>query len=88
MSDEDKADVFRGLACPLRRGLLMQLGDGEKTATELLKGIDLTQPALSRHLRVLTDTGLVTCRAEGLHRYYSRNIAALKKARAWLQKHT
>jgi DNA-binding transcriptional ArsR family regulator len=66
----------------------MRLGDKEMTATELLEGLELTQPALSRHLRVLSDTGLVTCRSEGLRRYYGRNTAALKKARAWLQKHT
>jgi DNA-binding transcriptional ArsR family regulator len=88
MTEEDKADVFRGLACGLRRELLLRLGDGEKTATELLQGIDLTQPALSRHLRVLLDTDLVTCRAEGLHRYYKRNPATIKRAKQWLQKHT
>ncbi len=88
MSDDDKADVFRGLACPFRRDLLERLGDSEKTATDLLKGVDMTQPALSRHLRVLLDTGLVTCRSEGLRRYYQRNVPALKRARQWLQKNT
>jgi ArsR family transcriptional regulator, arsenate/arsenite/antimonite-responsive transcriptional repressor len=54
-----------------RRQMLLMLREGEKTPTELAKCFDFTLPALSTHLRVLRDAGLVSERKEGQNRIYS-----------------
>jgi DNA-binding transcriptional ArsR family regulator len=84
-SDADRADAFRGLAHPLRRRLISMLGKGERPAGELQAGLNLSQPALSRHLRVLRDTGLVRHRVQGARRFYRVNTPALRKAQRWFQ---
>lgn len=56
-----------------RRQMLLLLKDGEKTPTEMAQSFDFTLPALSTHLRVLRDAGLVTDRKVGQNRYYSVN---------------
>jgi DNA-binding transcriptional ArsR family regulator len=86
MSDSDRADAFRGLAHPLRRKLLGMLVKNEKTASDLLGGLKLSQPALSAHLRVLRDCGLIKHRAQGSRRLYSLNTPNLRKAKQWLGK--
>lgn len=86
LNDADRTDVFRGLAHPLRRKLLGMLGKNERSASELLSGLKLSQPALSIHLRVLRDCGLVKHRAQGNRRYYSLNAQALRRAQQWMGK--
>jgi DNA-binding transcriptional ArsR family regulator len=84
-SEADRADVFRGLAHPVRRKVLATLGKAECSAGELLTGLRMSQPALSGHLKVLRDTGLVRQRVEGHRRFYRVNAPALRKAQRWLQ---
>jgi DNA-binding transcriptional ArsR family regulator len=84
MSDADRADGFRGLAHPVRRRVLMALGKGESTANQLRAGLSLSQPAMSQHLRVLRDTGLVRQRVLGRQRLYRINTSALSKIRRWI----
>jgi len=59
---------FSALADPTRRAILARLALGEATVMELAKPFDMTQPAVSRHLRVLEDAGLIVRRAEGTKR--------------------
>lgn len=84
MTDADRADVFRGLAHPLRRRVLKMLARGERSVSEMLVHLEVTMPALSRHLAVLREAGLVTQRAAGRHLYYRRNNVPLRRARQWL----
>jgi len=84
LSDADRADVFRGLAHPVRRQVLTELRKGESTAGALRTGLKLTQPAMSQHLRILRDTGLITHRVEGRQRLYRVNTTTLKRVRRWL----
>ena len=85
LSDADRADVFRGLAHPTRRRLLRTLGDGEATVGQLLAGLRLTMPALSQHLRVLREAGLVVHRVIGHQRVYRRNVTSMRRACRWLE---
>src|SRR4051794_33278419 len=64
------ADRFAALADPTRRHLLEQLATSDRAVTELMAGLAMSQPAVSQHLRVLRDAGLVTARKDGRHRYY------------------
>jgi DNA-binding transcriptional ArsR family regulator len=60
--------AFSALADPTRRAILAQLANGEATVTELAKPFEMSQPAISQHLKVLEDAGLVVARVEGATR--------------------
>jgi DNA-binding transcriptional ArsR family regulator len=65
----DRLDAaFAALADPTRRAILARLAKGEATVTELAGPFRVTQPAISQHLKVLEDAGLVTSRVEGTKR--------------------
>ncbi|SNS66025.1 DNA-binding transcriptional regulator, ArsR family [Asanoa hainanensis] len=78
-------DVFTALADPTRRALLDLLTSGARPAGDLVAAFPaLTQPAISRHLRVLRDVGLVDVRAEAQRRIYTLRPEALSEVDAWL----
>src|SRR5580658_9554170 len=66
MHDLDVA--FSALADPTRRAILVRLAKGEATVNELAKPFEITQPAISQHLKVLEDAGLIVRRVEGTKR--------------------
>jgi DNA-binding transcriptional ArsR family regulator len=59
---------FAALADPTRRAILARLSLGEASVTELAKPFEMTQPAISQHLKVLEEAGLVVCRIDGTKR--------------------
>ena len=78
-------DVFTAVAEPTRREVLDLLAAREHTAGELVAAFpDLTQPAVSRHLRVLRESHLVDVRAEGTRRVYSLRPDTLAELDRWL----
>ena len=77
-------DRFAALADSTRRHLLEQVAVRDRPVSELLAGLDISQAAVSQHLRVLREAGLVTARKEGRHRYYQLRPAALTELRDWL----
>lgn len=60
--------AFAALADPTRRAILARLASGEATVTELAKPFQMTQPAISQHLKVLEEAGLIEGRVEGTKR--------------------
>jgi len=80
----DIPDVFRAIADPTRRHLLDRLGEGEHTVSELLVPLPMSQPALSKHLRILREAGLVGVRKEGRQRRYRLEAARLQEVARWL----
>jgi DNA-binding transcriptional ArsR family regulator len=60
--------AFAALADPTRRAILARLAQGEATVMELAKPFEMTQPAISQHLKVLEDAGLIVQRVEGTKR--------------------
>ena len=81
-------DVFTVLAEPTRRAVLDLLAEGDRTAGELAAAAPgLTQPAVSRHLRVLREAGLVRVRVAGQHRVYRRDPAPLAEVDAWVDRY-
>lgn len=81
-------DVFAVLAEPTRRAVLDLLADGERTAGDLASAAPgLTQPAVSRHLRVLREAGLVDVRVEGQHRVYRLDARPLTDVELWLARY-
>jgi DNA-binding transcriptional ArsR family regulator len=78
------ADAFMAIADPNRRHILEELRRGPKTVTELASGLPVSRPAVSQHLKVLLDAGLVSAQAEGTRRVYSISNAGFVQLNLWL----
>jgi DNA-binding transcriptional ArsR family regulator len=82
------SSAFGALGDPARRRILELLADGEQAVGALVAALTaehpITQPAVSQHLRVLRDTGLVRVRAEGTRRLYALEPAGIEAASGWL----
>lgn len=76
--------TFRALADPTRRAILSRLAEGETTVTTLTEQSRLTQPAISKHLRVLEDAGLVSRRRDAQRRLCRLEAEPLREATRWL----
>ena len=79
------ATTFAVLAEPTRRRILDLLRERERSVGELVMALDLSQPGVSKHLRVLRAAGLVTVRQDAQRRWYTLNAAPLAEVDAWLQ---
>ncbi|MFM9876690.1 MAG: ArsR/SmtB family transcription factor [Rhodoglobus sp.] len=88
------ADIFDVIADPTRRELLQVLlaryvaadsETGEISVGDLVERLGLSQPTVSKHLRVLRDHGLVTVREDGQHRYYRLEVTPLEKLEDWVR---
>jgi len=78
-----KVDVFHAVADANRRKLLDLLSEGERPVQDLVPHFDITFQAVSQHLHVLAEAGLVTRRKQGRYRYYRAQPAALKGVYDW-----
>ena len=79
-----QADAFTAIADSNRRYLLEELRRGPKTVNELASCLPVSRPAVSQHLKVLLDTGLVSARAEGTRRIYAISNQGFLKLNIWL----
>ncbi len=75
---------FAALAEPSRRRILDLLRDGERPVGELVDALRMSQPGVSKHLRVLREAGLVEVRPDGRRRLYGLRAAPLAEIDAWL----
>jgi DNA-binding transcriptional ArsR family regulator len=78
------ADAFNAVAEPRRREILAALTGGQRSVNELVAALDLPQPLVSKHLRVLREVGIVTVREDGRQRLYRLNGSALRPIYDWV----
>jgi DNA-binding transcriptional ArsR family regulator len=76
--------TFSALSDPTRRGILARLAKSEATVMELAKPFEMTQPAISRHLKVLESAGLIVRRVEGTKRPCRLAAGSLDGIDQWL----
>jgi DNA-binding transcriptional ArsR family regulator len=81
------SDVFNAIAEVGRREILDVLMTGEKAVGAIVDDLSMSQPQVSKHLRVLSEVGLVRCRAEGRRRLYRLEPARLRPLQDWLSKY-
>jgi DNA-binding transcriptional ArsR family regulator len=81
------ADAFNAVAEPRRRQILDLLAGGERPVNDLVDELDLAQPQVSKHLRVLREVGAVEVRGEGRQRLYRLNGRALKPIHDWVKEY-
>ncbi len=80
-------DVFAVLADPTRRRMLDLMRTRERAVGELVQAVGLSQPGVSKHLRVLHEAGLVRARADGKRRLYRIRAAPLRDLDAWVARY-
>ncbi|WP_395022452.1 ArsR/SmtB family transcription factor [Dongia sp.] len=78
--------ALAALADPTRRTVFERLGSGPKPVADLARGLTVSRPAVSQHLKVLKEAGLVSDRTEGTRRIYSIDPKGLGALRAWLDR--
>ncbi len=79
--------VFAALSDATRRGLLTRLIEGESTVGALAEPLQMSLPAVSKHLRVLEDAGLLKRRIAGRTHYITANPKPLREAVNWIERH-
>jgi DNA-binding transcriptional ArsR family regulator len=77
--------AFEVLAEPHRRHILDLLREGERSVNELVAGLGLSQPGVSKHLRILREAGLVEVRADAQRRLYTLRPQPLRELHQWLE---
>ena len=79
-------DPFDALGDPHRRAIVELLRHGERSVREIADELPISRPAVSRHLRLLTDAGLVTAEPRGTRRLYRLHDAGPEAVRAYLER--
>src|SRR3569623_2128280 len=77
------SDAFNAIAEPRRRQILLFLADREYSVNEIVNGLRVDQPSVSKHLRVLRDTGLVRMRSNGRQKLYRTNAEGIRPLHDW-----
>jgi DNA-binding transcriptional ArsR family regulator len=79
-------DPFKALAHPIRRGIVERLGTGPATVGEATKGFGVSKPVISKHLRVLEESGIVVRRIEGRTHRLSLDLDSLGETIDWVDR--
>lgn len=79
--------AFRAISDPSRRAILDLLAEGRRTVNELLAHFSFTQPAMSKHLRLLREAGLVESETDGRQRRYALRAEGLRSVADWVRRH-
>lgn len=87
MTGDQLSAVFGALADPTRRAILARLADGDATVLELAAPFSVSQPAISKHLKVLESAGLITRRRQATARLSHLEPEPLKEASDWLARY-
>ncbi|HTX75760.1 MAG TPA: metalloregulator ArsR/SmtB family transcription factor [Terracidiphilus sp.] len=77
------SDIFNAIAEPRRRQILVFLAAEEKPVTDIVIALQLDQPTVSKHLRVLREVGLVRMRRNGRHKMYQTEAEAIRPLHEW-----
>jgi len=77
------SDAFNAVAEPRRRQILLFIADREYSVNEIVDGLNVCQPSVSKHLRVLRDTGLVRMRCNGRQKLYRTNADGIRPLHEW-----
>src|SRR5262245_2419676 len=87
LASADLDRIFAALADPTRRAILARLVEGQATVAELAAPFNMTQPGVSKHLKVLESAGLISFAKDAQRRPRKLEPAALEQASAWLEQY-
>ena len=81
-------DTFTALADPTRRSILEMLAAEDRNAGDIASAFSVSRPAISRHLRVLREAGLVSAREQGQQRIYTLDPSPLAEVAGWVNRYS
>lgn len=81
------APAFAALGDETRLAIVTELAKGERAVSQLVDAVDISQPGVSQHLKVLRDAGLVRVRPDGQRRLYSLDAQGFRVIELWLERH-
>ncbi len=87
MAEDRLSAVFSALADPTRRAILDRLAEGDATVSELARPFAMSQPAISRHLKVLEQAGLISRSRQATFRLSHLEVEPLREATGWLARY-
>ncbi|MCW4470151.1 metalloregulator ArsR/SmtB family transcription factor [Flavobacterium sp. MFBS3-15] len=82
-----RRDVFQAIADPTRREIINMLAKKQMTVNAVAEHFSMTRPAVSKHLRILAECGLVTMRQEGRERFCRAHFDKLKEVSEWVARY-
>jgi len=82
-----RRDVFQAIADPTRRQIIDILSDQSMNLNAVSSHFEISRPAISKHIKILTECGLVIVRREGRERYCSADVRKLREIDQWLNRH-
>jgi DNA-binding transcriptional ArsR family regulator len=83
---ELRRDVFQAIADPTRRDILQLLGTGPMNLNAIAENFPVSRPAISQHIKILTECGLVYVKQHGRERYCEARLQKLTEVTAWIEK--
>lgn len=82
---ETRRDVFQAIADPTRRAIIHLLARQPLNLNAVADNFDISRPAVSKHIRILTECGLVTIKKQGRERYCNANLKSLREVSEWVE---
>ena len=80
-----RRDVFQAIADPTRREIIHLIARRALNLNAVAENFDVSRPAISRHIKILAECGLVVMKQQGRERYCEANLAALREVQQWLE---
>lgn len=87
MATETRRDVFQAIADPTRRQIIHLISQQPMTLNTLAKNFDISRPAVSQQIKILTECGLVLVRQQGRERFCEARLAGLQDVSAWVEQY-
>lgn len=85
---EIRRDVFQAIADPTRRAIIHMLAKEPLNLNTVAGNFDISRPAISKHMRILTECGLVVIEKKGREHYCNANLQSLKEVQSWVEQYS
>ena len=82
-----RRDVFQAIADPTRRAIIDMLAGQSLNLNAVAENFDISRPAISKHIKILTECGLIVIRQQGRERYCEANLAPLREVSKWVKQY-
>jgi len=82
-----RRDVFQAIADPTRREIINMIAHQSLHLNSVAEKFDITRPAISKHIKILTECGLITIKQEGRHRYCEAKLDKLNEVAGWVEQY-
>ncbi|MEH6306743.1 metalloregulator ArsR/SmtB family transcription factor [Olivibacter sp. CPCC 100613] len=84
---ETRRDVFQAIADPTRRAIIQLIAKQPLNLNSVADNFDMSRPAVSKHIRILSECGLITIKQRGRERFCNANLHSLKEVSDWVEKY-